>query len=62
MRHLKVYRLKRSRLNRPWTIRLSHGTRYGAPVLKEQSSWRNVNGVGIFLPWRQVWITLEAAA
>jgi hypothetical protein len=55
--HIKLTVFKsRPYFHRPWSMVLSHARKGGGPVPKTETSWRNINGVGIFLPTRSIWL------
>lgn len=54
---MKITKFSRPSIHfRPWSLHFSHAPKGGGVVLRGEARLRNVNGIGIFLPHRQIWI------
>lgn len=59
MKYVKHYRLKYHFT--PYGIHWSHANERGGPVLREDVSWRNINGIWIGVPKHRLFIFFRRA-
>jgi tRNA(Ile2) C34 agmatinyltransferase TiaS len=52
---MKVLKFPRKTRLFPW-VSLAYATRNGGPVLKEESSWRDINGIAFYTRKHHVWV------